>query len=173
MSSDEAPAKRRPGRPRKDEIRPPKILAPKKLPKGRPPFVVKQDVRTRVIQMSASGMTHDQIAAAVGCSAPTLRKRFAHELETGPARLRDEAIAMLCQSARNGNVGAQKIVFEIAQREAAARAVENAHAEFVGPAPETAAAPAKVGKKEQRVIDAEQAGIGTDWGDDLHMGVPN
>lgn len=145
---------------------------PRKPGSGRPPFRVTPALRQRVVEMSVARMTHAQMAKVIGCEVHTLTKHFRTEIDHGPTLLRDEMVALLGVAARKGNVSAQKALVTISEREAASRAIENAHADLVGPAQDVAA-PSKLGKKEQRAIDAETAGIGTDWGDDLHMSIPN
>jgi len=130
-------------------------------------------MRQRVEMMSAGGMTQSQMASVIGCDIDTLAKHFRVEIDTGPANRRKEALELLWASARKGNVSAQKAVYAIAEREAATHAIENAETNILNAEAEIAATPPKIGKKEQRQIDAETAGVGSEWGDDLHMGLAN
>ena len=52
-------------------------------PAGRPRWRPSDDDRARVEQLAASGDCHDAIAAAIGVSAPTLRRHCAAELAKG------------------------------------------------------------------------------------------
>lgn len=76
--------------------------------RGRRPFKVTLAMRRKVTELISVGMTHDDIARAIGCSTPTLDKNFPEELKTGASVRRAETIALLYKNARSGNLGAQK-----------------------------------------------------------------
>lgn len=54
------------------------------------------------------GMKDGQIARALGCSVEVLRKLFGEELLNGQAKILAESLVLLRDSARAGNVSAQK-----------------------------------------------------------------
>jgi AraC-like DNA-binding protein len=119
----------------------------------------------KVEELIGCGLSEDDTARAIGCSTETLRKHFAENIRTARAKKRAEAIQLLWKSARAGNVAAQKKLEEMTGRAVAEEAV-------LGDRPQKAE---KRGKKEQAAANAETAGVGTSWGDDLHVGgrLPN
>jgi hypothetical protein len=122
--------------------------------RGRPPFVATPTMRRKVSELIACGMSQDDIARAIGCSAPTLSVHFAEELATGRAARRAEVIGLLFRQARRGNVTAQK-------------ALEH----LTGIAPPGSPSPPpvrKTGKKEQAEIEAGTAAEGTEWAKLIH-----
>ena len=124
---------------------------------GRPPFKSTPGLRRKVEELVCCGMSQDEVARAIGCSAPTLVKHFGEALTTGVARKRAEIIGMLFKAAKKGNVTAQKKLEEMSR-------VVSASESFERPA-----RPARVGKKEEAAAAAVTAGEGTDWGDDLQI----
>lgn len=116
--------------------------------------------------MVSVGESKATIARALQIDEDTLKKHFADELANGLARRRMEVTALLFKSARAGNVAAQKHLDQKV-------AIASAEAAFGGDKPAAPAAttttPRKLGKKEQRTADAEGAGKGTGWGDDLEV----
>lgn len=116
---------------------------------GRPAFPVTPALRREVEQMRSVGMSIDEIAIAIGCSTPTLTKHFDAELTTGAAKRRREVVNLLYQTARKGNVSAQKKLEEMTQ--AAALAAARMDEE---PAPDATQKPSRLGKKEQAAADA-------------------
>ena len=79
------------------------------------------EVYEKVEVLAATGMLQDDIADAVGISAPTLRKYFRPELDKAEARQRARVLTMLATQADKGNVSAGKAYLaEIDKRTAAA-----------------------------------------------------
>jgi AcrR family transcriptional regulator len=115
--------------------------------------------REKVAILAAAGMSEMAIAAAVGISAPTLRRHYASELEIGPAVKRAEVVTALYRTAIGGNVAAQKAVLEIFDR-ASLEAMDNA---FTGTPADLK--PERLGKKEQAQRDADEAATESDWAD--------
>ena len=77
--------------------------------KGRPPHMPDDEKRRLIIQLAAFGRTNEQIAAALNCSEPTLRKHYFRELEhKEEARFRVEAklLTGLMSEVEKGNVSA-------------------------------------------------------------------
>lgn len=136
--------------------------------RGRPRFKPTPAHRRTVEQMVACGESQDRIARAIGIATNTLVEHFSDELQHGLARRRSEVLELLFKSARKGNVSAQKALAGITGLAAAADAVAAMGQPKERPA--RAAPPAKVGKKEAAQAAAENAGAGTEWGDDLHIG---
>jgi AcrR family transcriptional regulator len=128
--------------------------------RGRKPFRVTKALRSKVELLVCTGMSHEAIAHAIGCTPPTLYKHFGDELAHGRARKRAEIIAMLQRSARAGNVSAQKKLEEMSR-------LADAQAAFDQP---PAAKPEKLGKKEAAAAAARNVGAGGgEWGDDLRV----
>lgn len=133
--------------------------------RGRPKFRPTDEQRDQVEILVSGGMTHEDIATAIGISKPTLEKHFRDELAHGGPKKRAEVLGMLYAAARKGNVTAQKKLHEITGVQAAAAEWEAA----TGPSAAPKSAPSgKLGKKEQARIAAATAGEGSEWGDDLN-----
>lgn len=122
---------------------------------GRPEFQPTDEQRDRVEWYSFGGLSEDEIAEAIGCSRPTLKKHFFDSLDKGRGRKKARVIDLLVASAGAGNVSAQKY---LDQKGAAVGALD----EFDVPK-----RPARLGKKEEAVITASNAGLGSEWGEDL------
>lgn len=117
---------------------------------GRPEFKVSEALRRRVAIAAGGGMSHEEIAIAIGIDRNTLKKHFEAELSTGAFACRIEVLEAMHAAAGKGNVTAQRAYLE---RD-----------------PELAAPPAPVdqpepvlGKKEQAQADAKTAARGTTW----------
>lgn len=135
---------------------------------GRPEFRVTPAIRRKVEQCVAAGMSHQKIGLVLGIDRHTVEKHFREELDRGSALIQAEAMGLLLEAARKGNVSAQKKLFEVASASAAAQEVKT-WMEGDGKKAE------KIGKKEQAQRDAQSAGEGSDWGTDLQFngGLPN
>lgn len=114
---------------------------------GRPAFKPTSVQRRMVINAAASGMSHEEIAIALGVSRNTLEKHFEKEVSTGALRRRMEVMDAMARTALKGNVAAQKA--------------------FLAKVPSLAAPPVApekpMGKKEQANADAVGAQAGTGW----------
>jgi hypothetical protein len=75
---------------------------------GRPSFEIRNGDRATVERLASAGATAVAIAAALGCSIPTLKAKFAGEIANGAARRRAEVIEMIYAAARKGSVSAMK-----------------------------------------------------------------
>jgi hypothetical protein len=75
---------------------------------GRPAHEKKPHDNERVERMVAFGIPQDQIAAILGISAPTLRKHYADALLTGRSRAVEDIANSLYDTAKAGDVPAQK-----------------------------------------------------------------
>lgn len=116
---------------------------------GRPSYKPTVIQRRKVTNAAAGGMSHEEIAIALGIARNTLEKYFEKELSSGALNRRMEVMDAMARTALKGNVSAQK--------------------SFLAMTPTLAAPPAEkdkpVGKKEQAAMDAEHAQVGTEWGD--------
>lgn len=120
---------------------------------GRPPYRATIEQRRIVEEMKFCGESENVIARALGIDVDTMRKHFAEELADGHAQRRKEVIGLLFQSARGGNVSAQKKLEEMGRIAGAAEAVKAREG-----SPAVPAKPAKLGKKEERQAAAEGVG---------------
>lgn len=100
-----------------------------------------------VEEMKFCGESDNTIARALRIDPDTLRKHFADELADGHAQRRREVIGLLFESARNGNVSAQKKLEEMGRVAGAAARVKTR---------ETSAP--KLGKKEEQQLAAQRVG---------------
>lgn len=144
--------------------RKPKAAAaePVKRGRGRPAYRPTSEARLQVSQLVAAGMPHDSIAHVLRIARKTLDKNFAQELKNGHADRRAEVIELLWAQARKGNTAATKHLDQITST-ALAESTFDRRPDVAEPAPR---AP-RLGKKEQAALDAQTAGVGSDWGADL------
>lgn len=137
--------------------------------RGRPGFVATPEQRERVVIAAAARMRHEDIAAALGISEPTLRKHFAAELTTKVTECRLQLIQAMYQAAQRGNVSAARVfvpkdVLEQAGIGPDPREVEKARrAQEALERAESMAKGEKLGKKAQAMVDSKTAEAGTDW----------
>ena len=119
----------------------------KKPSSGRPAFKPTPIQRRKVTNAAAGGMSHEEIAVALGIARNTLEKHFGTELSSGALNRRMEVLDAMARTALKGNVSAQK--------------------SFLAMTPTLAAPPAEEpkGKKAQAQADAVTAANGTDWND--------
>jgi hypothetical protein len=76
---------------------------------GRPPFKPTDEQRNLVKELAAVGAPHKLIARKLGIRSPkTLRKHFRDELDLGSMEVNAHVAKYLYQSAKAGNVEAQK-----------------------------------------------------------------
>ncbi|MBB1060414.1 hypothetical protein [Marilutibacter spongiae] len=122
---------------------------------GRPAYKPTPVSRRKVTNAAAGGMSHEEIAIALGISRNTLEKYHAADLSNGALSRRMEVLDAMARTALKGNVSAQK--------------------SFLAMTPTLAAPPVDkekpVGKKEQANRDAVTAADGTEWSDLLPDGV--
>lgn len=122
---------------------------------GRPAHKPTPLTRRKVTNAAAGGMSHEEIAIALGLHRHTLEKHYAAELSSGALGRRMEVLDAMARTALKGNVSAQK--------------------SFLAMTPALAAPPVEPekpkGKKEQAAADAVTAAKGTDWADLLPAGV--
>jgi hypothetical protein len=123
---------------------------------ARPEFKPTSAARRNVAIAAGGGMSHEEIALGLGISRNTLEKHFQGELSYGANRKRLEVLEAMFDSARKGNVAAQKA--------------------YMALTPKPAAPPLELeqpkGKKEQAHADAKTAQVGTEWETLLKGSVP-
>ena len=74
---------------------------------GRKPFTPTAEQRRTVLAMAGFGVPHDDISLVVGCSPPTLRKWFRHELDVATIEANARVAQTLYQQAtKPGNIAA-------------------------------------------------------------------
>jgi len=112
--------------------------------RGRRKLRFPPEVYENVEVLAASEMSQDDIADAIGISAPTLRKYFRPELGKGLARQKAEARLLLAKAARGGNVSAIKAWLADLERHGASAAIKERER------PTRPAAAERKGKKEER-----------------------
>lgn len=114
---------------------------------GRPAFKPTPVQRRLVRNAAASGMSHEEIAVALGIHRHTLEKYFAVEISSGALHRRMEIIDAMVRVALKGNVAAQKAL--------------------LATMPALSAPPVEpekpMGKKDQANADAKGAADGTEW----------
>jgi ParB-like chromosome segregation protein Spo0J len=76
--------------------------------RGRRKLKFAAEVYEKVEVLAAGDLTQEEIADALGLSAPTLRKYFRPELDRGLGRQKAEQLALLAAAARRGSVAAIK-----------------------------------------------------------------
>lgn len=109
-------------------------------------------MRKRVSVGAAGGMTHEEIALALGITRPTLDKYFEMELSVGAHQRRLDVLNAMFQAAtgRKKNVAAQKAF------------IATSIAIAAPPQPDAEKGKPK-GKKDQANEDATTAQVGTEW----------
>jgi hypothetical protein len=108
-------------------------------------------MRQAVAAAAGGGMSHEEMAIALGISRNTLEKHFEAELSVGAFKKRMEVLTAMHRAAKGGNVAAQKAYMQLTPRMAAPPV----------PAPSPEDKPA--GKKAQANAAAVTAGQGTEW----------
>ena len=113
---------------------------------GRPAFKPSQRVRNQVEIAAAAGLSHIQIASALGIAKQTLETHFVGELRDGRTRKLIAVLCLLDKQAKRGSTAAAKFLCNV----------------FHNGAPGQ-----RLGKKEQRARDAEEALANSPWADIL------
>lgn len=125
---------------------------------ARPVFKVTAVKRKSVELMKADGWSDERIAAQLECSRPTLLKHFAHELEFGADKVRQEQLANLRRASRKGNVAAAKALLARADTMPGGGGKPNRE-----PAGDDHPKAPPLGKKDQANLEAQNAAEGTSW----------
>ena len=118
---------------------------------GRPEFKPTSEQRAEVTILAASRrFSEKEMAAAFGIDEKTLRKHFRDELDTGFAKFNCAVIYKF----------GQKLITE--PKKSDCEWWFSGHGTSI-PTEDNAVTKPKLGKKELKVVDANQAGLGTDW----------
>lgn len=125
--------------------------SPYRDPRGRQKMKLTNALRDRVAMLRASGMTQQEIADAIGCSVPTLAQYFSLELNEGKAAKRAEMLDTLWKTAIGGNVTAMRTWLALNDKGVTPREIIRPKAE------------AKLGKKEQALVDAKATPNAGGW----------
>jgi hypothetical protein len=151
-------------------MRPPRIATMKRVKRPPLPDYVPSfgpRVRERVEKLAAMSAPHEQIATELRIGVQVLRREFRNELEYGKAKRLNDLDETLYNIAAAGNTSALKLtkmqrekVSEAARREQAEKVVKDWQQSAVPRTP-------KLGKKQIAAREAEVAGVGTEWGNDL------
>lgn len=115
---------------------------------ARPAFKPTAKQQKMVAVAAGAGMPHEDIAAALGITAPTLRKHFKQELKGGAAMKRIQVLTALHTSAIGGSASAARAYLQNAPADSAVGKQVPVGTE---------------GKKAAANAAAETAAAGTDW----------
>jgi DNA-binding CsgD family transcriptional regulator len=116
----------------------------RRTPDARPPIKPARRQRSKVETCVAGGLSVLKTAAALGISQNTLRFYFSDDLQNGRARNFADVLVLFARAAKPGSVSAMNFLLNL----------------FPGRAP-------MLRKKVNAKRDAETAGVGNDWVDDL------
>jgi hypothetical protein len=137
--------------------------------RGRPPHLVTDRNRNKVMVLLAVGWAPPRIAATLGVSMPTLKKHYFRELRSRDVmldRLKALHMTAVLDGVRANNIQAVKEMGRLLDRIDAARFGIGADRDDEDDdAPPRRKPP--VGKKELAAEAARSAGEGSDWGQDL------
>lgn len=126
--------------------------------KGRPPHVPTAENRRFVQLALACGHDEVAIAEALGITDRTLKRHYFHELagkRSARLRLEMKSLALIVAQAEASNTSAMALL---------EKKIERMHQrDLARGKPAREAKPPKLGKKEQALIDAHQAGKDSSW----------
>ncbi|WP_417723966.1 hypothetical protein [Salipiger sp.] len=133
--------------------------------RGRPSFAKTPENQDFVAVRAADGWAHSAIAEELGCDEKTLRKHFSRELKCGALVMRGLALDVLLKRLRAGHVPSvralQAMLAEGVAAPAPGRGKSAAEGAEDGEADDETPTP-RLGKKEQRLADADQPAPGYD-----------
>jgi len=109
-------------------------------------------IAEKVAVLRASNRTIEEIALRLNLDPKTLTKYYSRELDEGPALAKSLLNEAMWEKAKAGNVGAARYLREEFAKGQAERIARPDRPVAVAPKEE------KLGKKEQRRLDAEQVG---------------
>lgn len=121
---------------------------------GRPQHAPTDQTRRQIEMMVAFGNTQDQICQIMGFSLPTLHKHYRAELDLGMVKASNAVAMNLWRQATKDDPRSVRA----AEIWLTNRAGWSAYAPKAEPKPEP------LGKKEIAQLEAETAGVGTEWG---------
>lgn len=134
-----------------------KDVTPEARPAHRPPHKPTIATKRRVSICAAHGMAKVRIALALFIDVKTLEKYYEAELTVGAAKRQAEVLEAQFAKAKEGSTAAAKAF--LAKTEFPPLDEQEAPQ----PALVAMARDEKLGKKQQRLIDAQTAADGTDW----------
>jgi hypothetical protein len=134
--------------------------------KGRPPHIPTTENRNRVNMLLACGWSNERIAGALRITEPTLRKHYFSELKHR-AVARDRLNAALLmkgyEGVQKGSATAIRLFMQLVERNDLMRFGQSLQPPRADK--EKAAKPAKLGKKEEALLAAQQPDVGTPMGE--------
>lgn len=139
---------------------------------GRPEHEATPENINKVMMLLVFKKTNAEIAKALGISQPTLRKHYLQQLQQRRiARLQLDATrwAGLYAKVLAGDVSAMKELGKVLEAHDRAEMATNFGAD-THQRRERAPRAEKIGKKQQAQLEAESAGLDSEWGDDLQPG---
>lgn len=128
--------------------------------RGRPAFKPTAAMREKVAIAVGGGMTHEEIAEALGVHRATLLKYFEAELRRGALVKRMEALVALQRAAKKGRVAAIRAYLAMTPSTTAAADLP---AESPAPVDQSSGRARPYGKKQLAEAAAPGAQDGTDW----------
>jgi hypothetical protein len=126
--------------------------------RGRPPHEATAENRQKVLLWLALGYDEERIAEAFGITTRTLQKHYFHELayrRTARMELEAKNLQAIVAQVESGNAAAMSLLEKKLERWRIGAGAPK------GDKPPKAP---KLGKKEQALVDAVDAGKGTSWG---------
>ena len=135
------------------------MTTPKKSGMGRPTHAPTPETRRQVEALASCGTPYELIARVIDISVPTLTKHYGEVLEVAGVKANAMIAQSLYKRALSNDKGA--ITAAIFWLKARAGWRDNIPLDETG---------APVGKKEIAQAEAQTAGVGTEWGDDLRQG---
>lgn len=136
-----------------------------KRPRGRPEFVPTVTMRRTVEEMAGDNKSQDVIARALGIKDDTLRKYFPTELANGAAKKHKEALALMWKFAKKGSATLINKLVERTQAAASVASFDKPESDL--PSTRKPVVAVKRGKKEIARENAINAGLNSEWGEDL------
>lgn len=137
---------------------------------GRPEHVRTEENVNKIMMLIAFGFKNSEVAAAIGVSQPTLRKHYFQALD-------QRRVAGLMLKAKHFEAVYTKAIVDrdsTMLKELGKLIEKHDLAEVASKFGEqTGAARTKMGKKQVAQVEAQTAGEGSDWGDDLQPIRPN
>lgn len=145
----------------------------KKRSAGRPEFQPTKEQRQRVEILVGGGMAIEEIASAMDIDKKTLSKHFGEQIRFGRSKKRAEVLEAMFNSAKGGNVSAQKAFIQLNSLADVDERVQNPKADEVAPPAPKKKTVGYVSKKETAQAEAMAVG-GPDspWGSDLDPTAP-
>lgn len=131
---------------------------------GRPAYQPDDATRDLVKMMVAFGHSEDEIAAAAGIARMTMRKAYGEELTLGRAKTRGEVLILLLKAARTGNVSAIKHIEAMTSGRKDADQPYELPKGAEAPAVEPEEKAEVLGKKAQRLLDAQTPDLSNPMG---------